>query len=278
MKIYKKIRDIQALLNKSSQSVGFVPTMGALHAGHLKLVQESRQHCNITVVSIFVNPTQFNDPKDLEKYPRTIESDITELTAVGCDLLFLPEVEEMYPETEAANHYDLGQLERVFEGAFRPGHFQGVCQVVDKLFRIIQPTDVFFGQKDYQQCMVVKKLIKLTPDFHNITMHIIPTMREESGLAMSSRNMRLTGPEKEKAATIYQTLLFIKKHIAVGEQQSLMSKASQKLIQNGFTVDYIALADADNLQPVTEWDGHQPLVAVAAAFLSNVRLIDNMVL
>lgn len=281
MKVFKKIGDLDGFLNVKRQQelcVGFVPTMGALHSGHLSLLAESKSKCDISVVSIFVNPTQFNDKKDLEKYPRTIEKDIKILEAEGCDVLFFPGINEIYPAGEAVKYYELDELEAIFEGAFRPGHFQGVCQVVDKLFAIVKPDEVFFGQKDYQQCMVIKRLMVLTPGFQNIRMHIVPTMREASGLAMSSRNMRLSEDEKQTAAAIYQTLLFLKQHVIPGDLKGLLSAATDRLQQAGLSADYVAIADADTLEALSEWNGKRPLVALIAAFMGNVRLIDNLVI
>ncbi|WP_114792619.1 pantoate--beta-alanine ligase [Niabella yanshanensis] len=281
MRIFKKISDIQSYLQIQKDkglSVGFVPTMGALHKGHLSLLETCKTACDMGVVSIFVNPTQFNDKKDLEKYPRTIEKDITLLVNAGCDVLFYPEVEEMYPNGEITRIYDLKALENLFEGAFRPGHFQGVCQVVDKLFSIVQPQAVFFGQKDYQQCMVIKRLIDTTPAFGSIEMTIVPTMRETNGLAMSSRNARLSEEEKQLAPTIYQTLLFLKGALKAGPMAGIKEAATLKLNERRFITDYVGIADAYTLEPVDDWDGQKPLVALIAAFLGPVRLIDNLVI
>ncbi len=281
MKVFKKIKDIQDYLQRQKEkklNIGFVPTMGALHQGHLSLLEACKSSCDIAVVSIFVNPTQFNDKNDLEKYPRTIEKDMIALTSANCDVLFYPEAEEMYPPGEITRLYDLQSLENLFEGAHRPGHFQGVCQVVDKLFTIVRPQVVFFGQKDYQQCMVIKRLIEITPSFSSIKMTIVPTMREPDGLAMSSRNVRLSEGEKQVAPTIYQTLLFVKEALKPGSLTPIKDAAALKLSEKGFTADYVDIADARTLDPVEEWDGQKPLVALIAAFLGPVRLIDNLVI
>ena len=272
--------DIQSFLQKrtlKNAKIGFVPTMGALHEGHISLIKKSKSECDITVCSVFVNPTQFNDKKDLDKYPRTIENDVIALINAGCDLLFLPDVSDIYPEP-SVKKYDLGTLETVYEGSSRPGHFQGVCQVVERLFEIVKPDAVFFGQKDYQQCMVISRLIDITPGFENIEMNIVPTMREENGLAMSSRNMRLSDGQRANAATIYQTLIYLKEHLAQGDLSNILKSAYEKLVEAGFKPDYVSIADAKTLQPVENWDGGTPLVALIAAFLGEVRLIDNMVL
>lgn len=281
MWIFKREADIGKFLaakKAENQTIGFVPTMGALHEGHISLVCESIKRADFTVCSIFVNPTQFNDKKDLQKYPRTIESDSKALFEAGCDLLFLPEVTDIYPDDSKAKFYDLGSLETVFEGRFRPGHFQGVCQVVDRLFEIVQPDDVFFGQKDYQQCMVIRRMIQMNPEFSAIDMHVVPTLREPSGLAMSSRNMRLSEEERVTAATIHKTLLFLKQHLAPGAVSSLQDEAVKMLTNAGFRPEYAGIGDAETLEPVENWDGTGKLVAVIAAFLGDVRLIDNMVL
>ncbi len=280
MNIFKKISDIQAFLfEKRAQqlSIGFVPTMGALHDGHLSLLAACRKQCDIVVVSIFVNPTQFNDAKDLDKYPRTIEKDIIALTSAGCDVLFYPDVAEIYPPNAVSKHFSIGDLENVFEGEFRPGHFQGVCQVVDKLFSIVQPNKVFFGQKDYQQCMVIKKLIALTPAFDNIDMHIVPIKREQSGLAMSSRNVRLSEGERALATTIYQSLLLIQQQLRKDNLSECIQSATALLVKNGFQIDYVAITNAESLDSVLTWDGKQTLVILIAAFIGGVRLIDNLV-
>ncbi|WP_346238438.1 pantoate--beta-alanine ligase [Niabella insulamsoli] len=281
MKVFKKISDIQAFLSGQKQAgrrVGFVPTMGALHRGHTTLVADCKAACDVAVVSIFVNPTQFNDPKDLVRYPRTIDRDLQALINAGCDILFFPEVAEIYPPSEITRFYELGTLEKVFEGAYRPGHFQGVCQVVDKLFAIVRPDQVFFGQKDYQQCMVIKKLLQMTPGHQAIEMTIAPTIREANGLAMSSRNMRLTPEEQVKAGAIYQTLQSIKEGLRPGDIATLIEASRNALERKGFIVDYVSVANAQTLTPINKWDGEKPLVALVAASLSGVRLIDNMII
>jgi len=224
-----------------------------------------------------VNPTQFNNSKDLEKYPVTLESDIDALESAGCDVLFLPDKQEVYPVgmTGLAT-YELGYLETVLEGKYRPGHFQGVCQVVDRLLKMVRPGFLFLGQKDYQQCMVITKLVELTGASTSII--ICPTLREKDGLAMSSRNMRLNETERSKAVCIYDTLCFIKQELKPGYLEDLKERAAQYLAAEGFKVDYVEIANAANLQIQAEWDGKTPLVALIAAYLNEVRLIDNMVL
>ncbi|WP_300599777.1 pantoate--beta-alanine ligase [Niabella sp.] len=280
MRLFKKKCDIQGFiadLHDKKQEIGFVPTMGALHAGHISLVQAARQHSDFTVCSIFVNPTQFNDPKDLEKYPRTIEKDLQLLELHGCDAVFYPDVEEIYPSgTAHPPHYDLGHLEYILEGKYRPGHFQGVAHVVSRLFYTMDPDHVFFGQKDLQQCKVIEQLIALNPDFNRIRMHTVPTLREPSGLAMSSRNTRLSAEELQKAPAIYQTLTYLKEQLTAGDLSSLLETARQRLVAEGFRPDYISIANTHTLEACTRWDSQTPVTGLIAAFLGAVRLIDNM--
>ena len=278
MLIIKKSNDLSKYLGNSSldgMSVGFVPTMGALHQGHMSLIKQARQQDKITVCSIFVNPTQFNDPKDFEHYPKTIEQDIYMLEKEKCDVLFLPEVLDIYPEgTDNLRHYQLGYLETVLEGKFRPNHFQGVCQVMNRLMAIVNPDHLYLGQKDYQQCMVITKLLNIIQSKAGII--IVPTLREPDGLAMSSRNRRLDETEREKAPAIFKALSFIKKNIQPGVPFPVLEKAREMLIQHDLVPDYIEVANADTLELVTDWDGKTKLVALIAAFMGKVRLIDNL--
>jgi len=281
MILFKKVIDLRKWLDDQQLKgimPGFVPTMGALHAGHISLIQASKSENPLTVCSIFINPTQFNDPKDFEKYPITIERDIELLEEAGCDVLFLPDVKEIYPDGHVSQKtYGLGYLETILEGKFRPGHFQGVCMVVERLLRIVQPKNLYLGQKDYQQCMVIRKLISLMKEEDDIIVKISPTLRESDGLAMSSRNMRLNPEEREKATGIYQTLLYIKDNLNSGSLSSLKRSATHKLNEKGFKVDYVEIAEAENLSIVEDWDGKKALVILIAAFLNEVRLIDNLV-
>lgn len=281
MIIIKETSVLQKLLLKSksqNKSIGFVPTMGALHNGHISLIKESLAKDDITIVSIFINPTQFNDSNDYEKYPITLESDIRLLDQVKTSILFLPALNEIYPNgLQSSFKYNLGFLETTLEGFYRPGHFQGVCRVVHKLLGIIDPTNLFMGQKDYQQCMVVGKLIEL----HKIPtrLNIIPTERETTGLAMSSRNMRLSADAKQKACNIYKVLNFIKDNITTYAIPELQTKAHEMLMNAAFQkIDYIEICNAKTLMPVNEYDGQTKLVALAAAFIEEVRLIDNLLL
>jgi pantoate--beta-alanine ligase len=282
MILFKKIETLSQWIDNQRQGgkkIGFAPTMGALHPGHVSLIEAAKRGNDITISSIFVNPTQFNDPKDFDKYPVTIEKDITLLEAAGCNVLFLPSVDEMYPDGVKQHRiYDLGFLETVFDGAYRPGHFQGVCTVVHRLLEIVLPDNLYMGQKDYQQCMVIARLIELISMKQDIQLHVCPTLREPDGLAMSSRNMRLTKEERSIAPAIHKSLSHIKDNLEKGETTLLVEAAKKILIENNFRIDYLELADARNLSPVANWDGKQKLVVLVAAFLNEIRLIDNMVL
>lgn len=280
MIVFKKAADINEYLNqkvKEGIKTGFVPTMGALHEGHISLLDAATKSGALSVCSIFVNPTQFNDAKDFENYPSSIEKDIDQLEKAGCAVLFLPSVKEMYPDGLTNNMtYDLGYLETVLEGKYRPGHFQGVCQVVHRLLDIIPSTELYLGQKDYQQCMVLKKLVELKK--LPIRIIICPTLRDPDGLAMSSRNLRLSVTNRSKATGIFNTLSFLKAAKKPGSLTLLKKEAVQRLTTAGFKVDYIEIADAGTLELLEDWNGKTKTVALCAAFLDDVRLIDNMLL
>jgi len=277
MNVFKKISETTHYLKnqkKAGKTIGFVPTMGALHNGHLELMHRAKAENDILAVSIFVNPIQFSKPEDLEKYPRDVEKDKKLLESVGCDILFVPDVNEMYPET-VNKTYDFGLLEKVMEGAFRSGHFNGVAIVVKKLFEIILPTRAYFGEKDFQQLAIIQKLVEI----ENIPVEIIPCpiVRESDGLAMSSRNERLTNEERKLAPFIYITLTSVKQKVPS------MNIADVKLMvenmykdQPEFTLEYFEIAEDTNLQPVSNWLETKGIVAFIAAYLGNVRLIDNI--
>ncbi|MFT3907903.1 MAG: pantoate--beta-alanine ligase [Ferruginibacter sp.] len=278
MIIFKTVLQLEAFLEKQKalkKTIGFVPTMGALHMGHISLISASKKENDLTVCSIFVNPAQFNNPSDFEKYPITIESDIDMLEANGCDILLLPPVDEMYPPGITFPVYELGYLETVLEGEYRPGHYQGVCKIVDRLLTIVKPTILYLGQKDYQQCMVIKKMMELRNI--NAVIHIEKTIREKDGLAMSSRNARLNADERKLALKIFEALSFVKNELKTGGLGNIKQRAKTFLSDNGFKVDYIEITDA-NLQLLHEWDGKTPVVILVAAYLNEVRLIDNFVL
>ena len=280
MVILKNTGDTVSWLQKArwkGSSIGFVPTMGALHDGHFSLLQKSREKCDLTVCSIFVNPTQFNNADDFNKYPVTLEKDIYFLEKNKCDILFLPGLEEMYPDgTVPQQHFNLGYLETILEGEYRPGHFQGVCQVVKRLLEIIEPTELFLGQKDYQQCMVIKKLLEL--ENFNARLVICTTQREQNGLAMSSRNLRLDEEQKQRAGALYTSLVTMQQDLRPGDVLSLKYEAEKYLADRSIMIDYVEIARANDLKPVEEWDGTCRLVALVAGFVDDVRLIDNMVM
>jgi pantoate--beta-alanine ligase len=266
------------LISKAPDTLtGFIPTMGALHEGHLSLIREAAGRGCFTVCSIFVNPTQFNDPADYAKYPQTPDKDVLLLESSGVDVLFLPSVAEVYPEgLLPVKKYDLGYLETILEGKYRPGHFQGVCQVVERLLRIVRPDELFMGQKDYQQCMVLRKLVEL--EQLRVTMVIGPTRREPDGLAMSSRNLRLDEAQRKSAAELFQVLQWIKSGFKPGPLEPLKREATARLQAKGFRVDYVEIADARDLTLLGTWDGIRPAVALVAAYSGEVRLIDNEML
>ncbi len=264
-------------LRTSGVKTGFVPTMGALHQGHIELIDVCRRRSDCCICSIFVNPAQFNDPEDFKKYPKSLENDIKMLEKAGTDLVFIPSVDEIYPNGDKnLEIYDLGTLETILEGRYRPGHFQGVCQVMSRLLQLVKPDYLFMGQKDYQQCLVVKRLIHLTELM--VEFQIVPTIREPGGLALSSRNRRLTGDQKLIAETIFAVLNSIKKNLKPGETKFLTETAIKKLNDTGFRTDYVSIARQNDLQPVENWDGRELVVTLIAAFLGEVRLIDNLLL
>lgn len=263
---------------KQGRRIGFIPTMGALHAGHFSLVEACKSNGDIAVCSIFVNPAQFNDPTDFEKYPKTIEKDIHQLHSARTDILFLPSTEEIYPEgMNTGPHYELGFLETRLEGFYRPGHFQGVCKVMHKLLNIVEPHELYMGQKDFQQCMVIKKLLA---DQHISTrLNIVPTMREASGLAMSSRNQRLSETGKQKAAALYQALNHIKENFAIQKLSTLKQQAQDMMIKAGFEkIDYLEVCNADDLTAAIDNQSFPNNAALTAAFIEGIRLIDNLII
>lgn len=271
-----ELRSLVAAARQAGKRVGFVPTMGNLHNGHMRLIDTARQHCDFVVASIFVNPMQFNDPKDLERYPRTLEADQALLIKHQCDVLFYPQVEEMYPLGMALQtKVSVPGVSAGLCGGARPGHFDGVATVVTKLFNMVQPDQAFFGEKDYQQLAVIRKMVS------DLCLHIqitgVPTCREDSGLAMSSRNGYLSPAEKHQAAFIYQTLQGLADALHKGTQDfsALCQQAAQTLETQGFRPDYVEIRNAETLQPASPDDTQ--LVILIAAFLGNARLIDNLV-
>lgn len=276
MILFKQAKALTAYLTEqreNKRTIGFVPTMGALHDGHFSLLQQARNETQLTVCSIFINPTQFNNPDDYKKYPVTIEKDMELLIQHGCDVLFLPSVDEIYPAGYTPKTYDLGELETVLEGKFRPGHFQGVCQVVDRLLEIVTPSRLYLGQKDFQQCQVIQRLLSLTGRT-GIELRIAPTVREKDGLAMSSRNLRLSKEQRSLAPALYAELSRSKIELPIKPLAEIKAESVQHLTEKGFLVDYFEIADARSLAPTA--DTAKPLVALVAAFLDDIRLIDNL--
>ena len=255
--------------------IGLVPTMGALHAGHLSLISQARRESDIVVCSIFVNPTQFNDPKDLAKYPRPIEADTRKLEDAGCDVLFMPSVTEMYTEGEAW-HISLNGLDNILEGKIRPGHYQGVTQIVKKLFDTVRPDKAFFGQKDFQQIRVITELVR---QYHlPVQLIMCPIIREADGLAMSSRNVHLSADEHQQALVLSRALNLAAQIFPVKTVGEVKDEVTRLVRQTpGVELEYFEICDQETLQPVTDKNGEPP-VALIAARVGSIRLIDNVIL
>ncbi|WP_346862698.1 pantoate--beta-alanine ligase [uncultured Draconibacterium sp.] len=278
MILVKTIDELQHELSKlgANDSLGFVPTMGALHRGHLSLVEQSVANNTHTVVSVFVNPTQFNDPKDLERYPRTLENDLKLLEPSACNIVFAPSAGEVYPEPDLRK-FNFGKLEEVMEGAHRPGHFNGVAQVVSKLFAMVNPDKAYFGLKDFQQLAIIKNMVKQL----QLRVEIVPCaiIREESGLAMSSRNELLTAEQRENAKIISETLFKAKELMGQKSVEELVKWVLETINKNPFlNVEYFEIVDDEQLQAIKSWDEKNTKVACVAAFCGKIRLIDNIVL
>jgi pantoate--beta-alanine ligase len=277
MQLYSTIRDLQKALSDdrlAGKTIGFVPTMGALHQGHLELAKRSVRENDITVVSIFVNPTQFNDTDDLLKYPRTLEADCDLLRSADCDYVFAPDAKEIYPEPDT-RQFDFGNLVTVMEGRFRPGHFNGVAQAVSRLFDIVKPDKAYFGEKDFQQLAVVRKLVRQL----NLPVEIVacPIVREKDGLAMSSRNRRLDAKQRNRAVVISQTLFeskALKKSLSVPKLKDWVIDRINSA--GGLQVEYFEIVDGNTLQPIERWENTNYPVGCIAVFCGDVRLIDNM--
>ena len=279
MKIFDNIVDLQNelfYLRKANKKIGLVPTMGALHQGHASLVKQCVADNDITIVSVFLNPTQFNDPKDLERYPRTFEEDCKILNEVGADIVFAPSPKEMYP-TPDNRHFEFPPTSTVMEGAKRPGHFNGVCQVVSRLFYITKPHNAYSGEKDWQQICVIKQLVK----YLNLDINIIecPIIREESGLAMSSRNALLTSEERAIAANIYRILkesVTKKDSLSVGELQQEVINSINAIDQ--LEVEYFEIVDGNTLETVHSWNDSPYIVGCITVYCgaTPIRLIDHI--
>ncbi len=274
MLIYKTVKELtQFLHDKKQKTIGFVPTMGALHQGHLSLIQLSKQKAEITVCSIFVNPIQFNKQEDLDNYPRNVNVDIEKLESVACDVLFLPSVDEMYP-SKTYKSFDFGSLAEVMEGEHRSGHFNGVANVIQRFFNIIKPQFAFFGEKDFQQVAIVKALNKQL----KLPIEIIgcPILREKSGLAMSSRNERLTPQQKQDAAVIFEALSYIKSNYLKHSIEEHKAYFAKTIAAKNIELEYIDFADGNTLQLIKNWNETTYAVVFIAVHVGKVRLIDNV--
>jgi len=278
MQVFKTKKNLKTFFKDSGSTdykIGFVPTMGALHEGHLSLVAESKKNNTFTVVSIFVNPTQFDKTEDLEKYPRTLEEDLSLLKKAGCDVVFIPSVKEIYKDDVASEEFEFDGLEDQMEGAFRKGHFNGVGTIVKAFFEIIEPTRAYFGEKDFQQLQIVKKMVEKT----GLPVSVIgcPTHREESGLAMSSRNKRLTEQQKKEASIIYTTLNKVRENIHTASIPQLNEWVDIQFKNNPiFELEYFNIAEESTLKNATVVEPNKTYRAFIAVFAGSVRLIDTL--
>jgi pantoate--beta-alanine ligase len=277
MQVIKHINELRTILEEKQKQgllIGFVPTMGALHQGHFSLVEKAGQQTNCVVVSIFVNPTQFNDKGDLERYPRDLQKDINLLSSTACQLIFAPEVNEIYPEPDTRK-FNFGMLEQVMEGRFRPGHFNGVAQVVSRLFDIVQPDKAFFGQKDFQQLAIIKEMVRRM----NFPVEIVPCpiIREADGLAMSSRNMLLTHEQRQNAVHISATLFEAQNKTSECSVNELRDWVVNRINENEcLNTEYFEIVNGTNLQPILSWNDPGEKVGCIAVHCGKIRLIDNV--
>ena len=280
MKVINKTSDLQAIIEQfknDGKSIGLVPTMGALHKGHLSLVKNSISNNDITVVSIFVNPTQFNNPNDLASYPRTVDKDLELLQTVGCDVVFAPEADDIYSksETDSRFEFDFEGLDKVMEGKFRPGHFNGVVQIVSKLFDLVRPNRAYFGEKDFQQLAIIRLMTRR----YNLPIEIVPCpiVREDSGLALSSRNSLLKDNEKQVASHIYAVLNESRQFVPQTEVEELKQCVIAAIEQKPeLKVEYFDIVDGHTLKSIGKWDECDYVVGCITVFCGNVRLIDNI--
>jgi pantoate--beta-alanine ligase len=279
MEVFRSIEPLQQALQKikcKNLSIGLVPTMGALHSGHTSLIEKSRAANDVTVCSIYVNPIQFNNSEDFKKYPKTLERDIEILEKAGCDFLFLPEDKVMYPEPPKVK-FEFGQMGNVLEGKYREGHFNGVAIVVSKLFHIIQPNNAYFGQKDLQQYLIIRQLVKDLS--FNINIIAVPILREKDGLAMSSRNVRLSPQQREIAPKVFASLLLVKTLLLTKTIKETQSEIQQYFAPYPeFKLEYLEVVNKDTLEIVSSVDEHKNLAVCIAIYLGDVRLIDNLFL
>ena len=277
MNIYKSIEDLQAFVEAERAKglrIAFVPTMGALHAGHLSLVRRALSECDRCIVSVFVNPTQFNDPRDLETYPRTLEADSTLLASVGASALFAPEVSTIYPE-EDTRTFDVGAVAEVMEGRYRPGHFNGVMQVVSRLFDIVRPDCAYFGEKDFQQIAVIRAMVRLIGS--PVEIIACPIVREADGLALNSRNVRLSTEERREAPQIYRILSESRSWAKDMSPQQVIERVTEQInAVPHLRVEYFEIVDTDSLQPIASWSDSPAPHGCITVFCGEVRLIDNI--
>lgn len=277
MNVVYNSNDLKKLLleaKNQSLKIGFVPTMGALHNGHLSLVKAAKEKCDVCVVSIFVNPTQFNNANDLKTYPRTVEADV-ELLGAYADIVYLPSVEDVYPEKDE-RIFDFGELDKVMEGEHRPGHFNGVAQVVSRFFALIEPDYAFFGEKDFQQLAIIRAMVKMLG--FKVEIVPMPIVREDSGLALSSRNQRLTKNQRSIASSIYKVLCSAKREMNSCSVSGTITKVIDSLNAiDGFEVEYFSIVDGNTLQDVKQWTDSSYIVGCIAVYCGDVRLIDNIV-
>jgi len=277
MKVFQTISSLQEEINQlkvGGKTIGFVPTMGALHAGHLSLLACSQKRNDVTVLSIFVNPTQFDRQEDLDKYPRMFSEDLALLQEKSCDIVFQPSVQEMYPEKDE-RQFDFGMLDKVMEGKHRAGHFNGVAQVVSKLFAAVQPTAAYFGQKDFQQLAIIRRMTAMLS--FPIEIVACPIVRESDGLAMSSRNLRLTAEQREQAVLISETLrkaLKISTSMTISELENWVTERVN--VAPALEVEYFEIVDKNSLQRAADWGKLSEKVACIAVFVGELRLIDNI--
>jgi len=278
MKIFETKLELLSYISsiRERNTIGFTPTMGSLHNGHLHLIEKSKKTCDITICSIFVNPTQFNNDDDLANYPRTLETDLQKLRKINCDVVYTPIISDLYEKGEKAKEFDFGTLANTMEGKFRPGHFNGMATIVEKFFRIINPNKAFFGQKDLQQLQIVKALVKQIGSGTEIV--CIPTIREEGGLAKSSRNKLLSEKLKKEASLIYQSLQYCIKEQSRGVDSLKKNIEKQFDKHSNFELEYIDFVALEDMVTITDWKGKNKNAICIAAYIDGVRLIDNIIL
>ena len=274
LKSKKTLIDYVERQREMGKKIGFAPTMGALHQGHLSLYKAAKKENDEVISSIFVNPTQFNNPDDFQKYPKTLEKDLELLEKAGVDAVYVPNVEEMYPDGLNSKKYDFDGLENEMEGKYRPGHFDGVGTIVEELFRQVQPHNAYFGEKDYQQLAIIKKMVEKTK--LPVKIHGVPTLREEDGLAMSSRNVRLTETQRKEATIIYETLEKVKEWFKVISLEEIKQKVTDIFRNSNFELEYFVIADEEMLKEANAIDENKEYRAFIVAYADTVRLIDNM--